>query len=139
MATTTNKSTFDTLVEQITTNLAGFIATLRYGNSGDNETIGNLINYVRFPYENGKKLDEAIAYSGIAEIQLEIVDGEGGHEGGGDYVERIVEIKHAGKHVAYVQFTGFYASYDGTTWDDEVTQVWPHQVTVTVYKPTKAD
>lgn len=61
---------------------------------------------------------------------------EGGHEGGGEYVERVIGIHHGKKEdcVAFVRVTGYYYSYDGTTYDDDsLMQVYPRQVTVTQY------
>lgn len=67
---------------------------------------------------------------------LSIVNEEGGYEGGGEYVERVIGIHNGDKTkcTAFVRITGSYYSYDGTTYDDELKQVFPHQVTVTQYK-----
>jgi hypothetical protein len=67
---------------------------------------------------------------------LTVADEEGGYEGGGEYVERVIGIHNGDKTkcVSFVRITGHYESYNGTEYDDEMKQVWPHQVTVTQYK-----
>jgi hypothetical protein len=65
------------------------------------------------------------------ELPLKLVHSVGGGEGGGEYVERVFE--HAG---IFVKLTGYYASYSGTDWDEDVVQVFPKQKTITVYEPS---
>lgn len=54
---------------------------------------------------------------------------KGGGEGEGESVVRVLKFEND----IYIKFTGYYYSYDGTTWDDEITQVYPAQETITVY------
>lgn len=61
--------------------------------------------------------------------RIDVVHSEGGSEGEGNYAERVFEVQ--GK---FFRITGYYSSYDGTTWCLEDTgQVYPQQVTVTQY------
>lgn len=78
---------------------------------------------------NGKNFDYRFKPIEIENHELEEVDGEGGDEGEGEYVERVYAIRKNTKHLAYIRVTGCYISYDGTTWDSEYKQVFPHQVT----------
>lgn len=67
------------------------------------------------------------------QITVEMVHSEGGHEGGGDHVERVIRMKVKGIEF-YIRFTGFYASYEGTDFDDgNIERVYPREVTVTQY------
>lgn len=59
---------------------------------------------------------------------IECVYEQAGHEGGGEDVKRVYR-----KDDIFVQITGTYSSYDGTTWDDVVTRVYPKETTITVY------
>lgn len=63
-----------------------------------------------------------------------IVDSEGGGEGEGEYVERIVAVFKYGEPadslVGLVQVTGFYSSDNGTEWDTEYNEVSPKPKTV---------
>lgn len=64
----------------------------------------------------------------------ELVDSEGGYEGGGDYVERVFAFKCNENVVAHVRGTGFYSSYEGTEWDsNDLTFVNPREVMVIHY------
>lgn len=58
----------------------------------------------------------------------EYVDSYGG-EGQGD--ERWVVIRFGDR---YFRKDGYYASYDGTTWDGDFREVKPTQKTITVYE-----
>lgn len=65
--------------------------------------------------------------AGLGPVTL--VDSDGGFSGGGEHVSRIFRI--AGRHF---RKTGYYASYDGTTWDGPFTEVKPVDKTVTFYE-----
>jgi hypothetical protein len=60
-----------------------------------------------------------------------LVSSTGGHEGGGDYAERVF---HFIEDNIYVEMTGYYSSYDGTDWDRHVEEVFPEEETIIVYK-----
>lgn len=66
---------------------------------------------------------------------FEVVDSEGGYEGGGEYVERVVKMENAEGDFFFVKFTGSYYSCNGTEMDSEFEFVKPKQVTVTQYFP----
>lgn len=70
------------------------------------------------------------------------VDKNGGSEGEGDSADVTYAIAPAhGKHsngrvegaAAYIQYNGFYDSYNGTEWDSDATLVKPVDVMVVQY------
>ena len=61
---------------------------------------------------------------------LKLVHREGGGEGGGEYVERVFQFEDSD---LFVKITGYYYSYEGTTYDG-IEQVAPQQKTITVYE-----
>lgn len=64
--------------------------------------------------------------------EWEMVDEEGGYEGGGEYAHRVVHFK---THDVYIKLEGFYSSYAGTDYEDEEYQiVKPTQRMVTFYE-----
>lgn len=60
------------------------------------------------------------------------IDGEGGGEGSGESVWMVLKIGSQ-----YFKKDGYYASYDGTHWDGDVTEVRRRQVTVNIWEKTK--
>ena len=73
-------------------------------------------------------------------VFIACVSSEGGNEGEGDHAERVFSINFSGPDcrspaVAFLQVTGFYSSYEGTTWDEKWVEVEPREVTVTKYFP----
>ena len=85
------------------------------------------------------------AHEGLMMIKVEDVGGEGE----GDHRHIVYAIVPEGQFfnftqadgtgkipgaVDYVMFTGFYESYNGTTWDDEFHSVSPEQQTIIVYR-----
>lgn len=67
------------------------------------------------------------------ELPLKLVHEVGGHEGDGEYAERVFEHDNDGEKI-YVKFTGFYSSYDGTDWDSDFAMVTPREKMITVYE-----
>lgn len=67
---------------------------------------------------------------------LNLVHSVGGREGEGETVERVIEVKDGDAVLCYFQFTGFYASNEGTEWGDDAYQVYPREVLVTQYFDT---
>jgi len=69
-------------------------------------------------------------------LEAKEVYSEGGYEGAGEYAERVYKITDlsADEHI-YVRRTGFYSSYAGTEWDDELTEVVPKPIARIEYIP----
>lgn len=67
------------------------------------------------------------------ELDMELVHSEGGHEGEGEYAERVFEHVNGDEKI-YIKITGFYSSYHGTDWDSDFEKVEPVQKTITVYE-----
>jgi len=100
------------------------------------------VAYFRMFMSDGGESFDVFTYGcskhNINGITLAVVDEEGGYEGGGEHVERVISIGHsAHKPIAYVRIVGYYASYAGTEWCDEVTRVYPREVVVTQYFETE--
>lgn len=72
-------------------------------------------------FHNLKQIIDLGEYLGEAEL----VNDEGGGEGGGEYTEKVIYFK---SFDTYVKIKGSYYSYDGTTWDDEFYEVIPQEV-----------
>ncbi len=67
-------------------------------------------------------------------LTLRIAHRDGGREGEGDHVERVIAIVDiVGNDLAYIQQTGFYSSDYGTEWDDSWEQVYPREVKIIQY------
>jgi len=65
-------------------------------------------------------------------LPLTLIHEKGGHEGDGDYAERVFKHDVSG---VIIKITGFYSSYSGTDWDSEIKEVKPVEKTITVYEP----
>jgi hypothetical protein len=79
-------------------------------------------------YEGGN-IDEETLVAMFGDV--EVIDEQGGYEGGGDYAMKVFLFK---AHNIYIKVTGFYSSYNGTDWDGTFTEVFPQQKTITVYE-----
>ena len=68
-------------------------------------------------------------------LHLELVDSEGGGEGDGSYVHRIMGVFKSGKKkpLSYLRITGYYESYNGTEYNDDWEFVEPREVKVIQY------
>ena len=66
-------------------------------------------------------------------VHLRMAYSEGGGEGEGDYVERVIGVKVEGETEIFLRTTGFYSSYEGTEWTGRWVQVFPQEVTVVRY------
>lgn len=81
---------------------------------------GDLIGFV----EDGCKSEYYNSYAFLIDDELfrditfALVHEEGGSEGGGEDVERVIEVKQNGKLLGYVQIDGYYQSYNGTDWNE---------------------
>lgn len=78
---------------------------------------------------NGHELDE-LNNEVIGDVRVSVVDEVGGGEGEGEYVHRVYSFSSFDNTVlTYVKITGFYESYNGTSWDDaDPTFVFPKEV-----------
>jgi hypothetical protein len=90
-----------------------------------------------FLYEHGSS-DVCNRYYFFKErynVNLELVHQVGGGEGEGEYVERIFKyVSEEDRSDYFFKFTGYYASYSGTSYDEGFTQVFPKEKTITVYE-----
>jgi hypothetical protein len=87
--------------------------------------------------DNFDDLEDVIVDAEFCGVTVELVHDEGGGEGGGEYVERVYALILNGVQTSYVRQTGSYCSYDGTHWDEELQQVFPHEVMVIKYKENR--
>jgi hypothetical protein len=71
-------------------------------------------------------------------VYLKLEYSEGGGEGDGSHVERVMTVNIDGKVEAYVRATGYYESYNGTEWNSGWELVEPREVVVTQYFPVKS-
>lgn len=88
-----------------------------------------------FKEENGfsdTSVEEFESGKSLAGLDMFLVSEEGGSEGGGEHAERTFAIAPDGSTVkagrvegalAYVEFYGYYSSYEGTDWDGGGSQV----------------
>lgn len=81
--------------------------------------------------ETSMRNDEVAIIDGVT-VQYKLVHSNGGGEGEGEHVERVLEFK-VGKQVTFLRTTGFYSSYNGTDWSEEWSVVYPRQVVITQY------
>ena len=65
------------------------------------------------------------------------VDGETGGEGSGEYIWQVWSVKDADGNEQFFRKTGYYMSYEGSTWDGDLTEVVPFEKTVTDWKSKK--
>lgn len=121
---------------------------------GFNKVIGYLENdYIEdYDYEqDGDELDEDESDEAreareteikkkIEELNLILVHETGGHEGGGESAERVFlhkDVSKNGVDKIYIRITGFYSSYEGTNWDEDIERVQPETVVATIYTKYK--
>jgi hypothetical protein len=100
------------------TDVLGFIELLKKQN---NVSCDEQLEYLKTVVIDGETFDFICVYR------------EGGGEGGGEYVERVYEVKKDGQTINFIRTTGFYDSYDGIDWSQLYDEVKPVQVTVTRY------
>lgn len=104
-----------------------------------------LENYLSEEWSNSwyHWLFEAVNFTDIGEgLQARTVFSEGGHEGAGQNVEIVVEVtqetcdreKEWNPQSRFFKKLGFYASYDGCDFDGSFFEVFPQQMTITVYE-----
>lgn len=73
----------------------------------------------------------------IEALGLVLVHEVGGNSGDGEDVERIFVHRDKNDGNIYIKITGFYSSYEGTEWDEEIQRVMPETHTVTIYTKYK--
>ena len=67
-------------------------------------------------------------------FDVRCVHSVGGFEGGGDHAERVFVVTKDGVDTEhFFKITGYYNSYEGTTWGEMAERVYPRQVMVTQY------
>ncbi len=62
-------------------------------------------------------------------LQVKFEYGEGGHEGAGEYVEKVFSLHENDEIISFFAFYGSYDSFDGTTWEEEINIVVPEKYT----------
>lgn len=72
----------------------------------------------------------------VCGVEIKLVHEEGGTEGGGEYMEGVFAFMVCDTPVKFIRVTGTYSSWDDNSWDDEVTEVYPREVTRTEYFDT---
>lgn len=82
----------------------------------------------------GERLRYENSTMSVGGITLSLVEEVGGREGGGESVVRVVKVTDdTGLTVTFLRMGGYYASYEGTEWDNDVEVVYPREVTVIQY------
>lgn len=107
--------------------------------------------FINILLEDTKDVDHYFRYSPriINNIIVDCVEYEGGSEGEGENVHRVLRVTKnpvikdinryhkevvGGEVICYISISGSYNSYDGTEWYmDSPTRVYPRQVVVTQY------
>lgn len=85
--------------------------------------------YVHMPQAHTSRAEDKIPYMLIdgKKFIFYLADREGGYEGEGEYVSRIVAVfTDQNECVGYVLITGFYAPGEGTEWDADFVEVEPY-------------
>lgn len=88
----------------------------------------NYKNY-RYHLENGN------TETGLTVVQVEMV---GGYEGAGEETYAVYRVTQDGVE-SYWRANGYYMSYDGTTWEENLIEVKPKEVTIIEYVPVEKD
>lgn len=108
-------------------------------------SVERLLEEHEFPYEyDGKRYTESGWYEWreannepvqVPELgTVEVVNTEGGGEGEGEYVHIVFKVTDLSGTVRHYKKVGYYASFDGTTWDGDFSAVEPKQKVVTVFE-----
>jgi len=90
----------------------------------DESSLGNFI----YAIQHGSKEINGYVITGVSS--------EGGYEGDGEHMEIIVQIVDPEGNITFHKLTGYYNSWDASSWDDKFIQVYPKQKTITVYEGT---
>jgi hypothetical protein len=74
--------------------------------------------------------------TGVLGLYLKVVYQKCGHDGnGGNHTEMIFAVSDNNNVLTYLQITGYYDSYIGTEWGDEVVVVYPREIIKIQYFP----
>lgn len=84
---------------------------------------------------NPNELEDLKAKHVVEGIHIECVHSEGDCEGGGEHSENVFGVFEGDQALSYIRVTGYYASYNGTDWNDDWTFVEPRTVEVVQYFP----
>lgn len=90
--------------------------------------------------EEKKEKRDAEIKAKIEALNLVLVHEVGGSSGDGESVERVFmhkDVQKNGTELVYIRLTGFYSSYEGTSWDDDIERVQPEVITATIYTKYK--
>jgi hypothetical protein len=114
------------LIQTITANPNAFMAQVSEQLDLDSYDLAEL----DFEHQDGVTIDGQTAFFRMAHS-------EGGGEGQGEHVERVIGVK-VGSDEVFLRTTGFYESYSGTDWSGDWELVEPREVMVVKYFPVKA-
>lgn len=106
-----------TFIDDIESTLENFED--KYGNSG----------WGCLKYEAGSK---PVLIPELGTVQ--VVDSVGGYEDDGAYVHLVLKVTSDEGNVRWFKKEGYYASYDGTSWDGDFSEVHPREKTIVVYE-----
>lgn len=102
----------------------------------ENEVFEEIFKDGSVGYEETRQPKKDGDFVEIDGLMVRQVDSEGGREGEGDSVSRVLEVQTC-QGSRFFKLCGFYSSWDGTDWENDVKEVKPEQVTITVYKEIK--
>ena len=83
-------------------------------------------------WHSWRDLSDPIVVPGLGTVSA--VDSFGGGEGSGEYTWFVLRITPEDGEPFLVRKEGYYASYDGTTWDGAFEFVEPREKTITFYE-----
>lgn len=76
--------------------------------------------------------------NGLTEVEglgtVEIVKADTGGDGHGEHCEMVFQVSSVYFETRYFVKEGYYASYDGTSWDGDLYEAWPVVREVTFYE-----
>jgi len=76
-------------------------------------------------------LDKSIEYEGL---NITLVEEDGGCEGGGEHMSKVIEVKYDDK-LEYYKIDGSYSSWDDSDWNEEGWyRVYPHEKVIVEYR-----
>lgn len=108
----------------------GYLENHRFTSSDSG--IWDEVDYVLRKYDNKERRYVPKPVT-IRDIEVACSESVGGHEGDGEVRYIVVSISD-GTDTRWFRKDGYYASYDGTTWDGVLREVKPVEKTVTFYE-----